>query len=106
LVNKDPIVVEAPLREAAVKTTRFPGEGVKTGAGVLVVVTVVGVVTGCGVAAGVGTTVAMGVAACGVLDVQPVKKTVRSNSVHAILTRRTCRETNVHFIFIHPFYQI
>jgi hypothetical protein len=79
--------------------------------GVLVVATVAGacaaaVATGCGAGAGVAATVAADAGVCGVLDVQPGKNTVASRRAQAILTRRVCLETNVHFIFIHPFLNI
>jgi hypothetical protein len=85
LVNDEPIVFDAPVKDAAVNTTRLLCDGVNVGAGVEVGATVTGtavVATATGVAAAVtGTVVATGVAgALVVLCVQPAKRADTSRS--------------------------
>ena len=92
-----PIAGEAPVREAAVKTTRLPGDAVSTGFGALVVVTGVAAAVAAGAVVAVGTTAAAVVtstAGAGVVtadcagdEVHPASRTVVISKPIMILPR-------------------
>jgi hypothetical protein len=101
------MVFEAPVNEAAVKTTRLFCDGVNEGAGVAVVATVVGtavVAVTTGVGAGVAGTV-VGVAVVGVvgvLCVQPAKSADTNRRQQIIPMSASFVGVNVSFINHNP----